>query len=53
MQNLGQQRAPLRMLLNNLDEEVAENPSDLVVYGGNGQAARNLNLTKLLRFCQN
>jgi urocanate hydratase len=34
--------APLRMLLNNLDEEVAENPADLVVYGGNGQAARNL-----------
>lgn len=34
--------APLRMLLNNLDAEVAENPADLVVYGGNGQAARNL-----------
>ncbi len=34
--------APLRMLLNNLDAEVAENPAGLVVYGGNGQAARNL-----------
>lgn len=36
-----QTEAPLRMLLNNLDEEVAENPSELVVYGGTGQAARN------------
>ena len=33
--------APLRMLLNNLDDEVAENPTELVVYGGIGQAARN------------
>ena len=33
--------APLRMLLNNLDPEVAERPEDLVVYGGSGQAARN------------
>ncbi|MEZ5009119.1 MAG: urocanate hydratase [Chitinophagales bacterium] len=33
--------APLRMLLNNLDDEVAENPDDLVVYGGIGKAARN------------
>lgn len=33
--------APLRMLLNNLDKEVAEKPEDLVVYGGTGQAARN------------
>ncbi|MGN6509289.1 MAG: urocanate hydratase [Chitinophaga sp.] len=33
--------APLRMLLNNLDAEVAENPDELVVYGGIGQAARN------------
>ncbi len=33
--------APLRMLLNNLDAEVAENPAELVVYGGIGQAARN------------
>ncbi|MEQ8470563.1 MAG: urocanate hydratase [Marinoscillum sp.] len=36
-----QTEAPLRMLLNNLDEEVAEDPSELVVYGGTGQAARN------------
>ncbi len=34
--------APLRMFLNNLDAEVAENPADLVVYGGTGQAARNV-----------
>jgi urocanate hydratase len=33
--------APLRMLLNNLDREVAENPEALVVYGGSGKAARN------------
>lgn len=33
--------APLRMLMNNLDAEVAENPSDLVVYGGIGRAARD------------
>src|SRR5690242_16812323 len=33
--------APLRMLLNNLDPEVAERPQDLVVYGGTGKAARN------------
>ncbi len=33
--------APLRMLMNNLDPEVAENPADLVVYGGIGRAARN------------
>lgn len=37
-----QTEAPLRMLLNNLDAEVAENPAELVVYGGNGQAARNI-----------
>ncbi|MFB7141237.1 urocanate hydratase [Gottfriedia sp. NPDC056225] len=35
------QEAALRMLLNNLDEEVAERPEDLVVYGGIGKAARN------------
>ncbi|WP_026690992.1 urocanate hydratase [Alteribacter aurantiacus] len=35
------QEAALRMLCNNLDPEVAENPSDLVVYGGIGKAARN------------
>src|SRR5579872_1855736 len=33
--------AALRMLLNNLDPEVAERPADLVVYGGIGKAARN------------
>jgi urocanate hydratase len=33
--------APLRMLMNNLDPDVAENPSELVVYGGIGRAARN------------
>jgi len=33
--------APLRMLMNNLDPEVAERPEDLVVYGGIGKAARN------------
>ncbi len=33
--------APLRMLMNNLDPDVAENPSDLVVYGGIGRAARD------------
>ncbi|MET3978778.1 urocanate hydratase [Mucilaginibacter sp. UYP25] len=36
-----QTEAPLRMLLNNLNGEVAENPEELVVYGGIGQAARN------------
>lgn len=36
-----QQEAALRMLMNNLDEEVAEHPDALVVYGGIGKAARN------------
>jgi len=36
-----QQEAALRMLMNNLDPEVAERPQDLVVYGGTGKAARN------------
>jgi urocanate hydratase len=36
-----QQEAALRMLMNNLDPEVAEHPDDLVVYGGTGRAARN------------
>jgi urocanate hydratase len=36
-----QQEAALRMLQNNLDPEVAENPDDLVVYGGTGRAARS------------
>ncbi|WP_119329362.1 urocanate hydratase [Cysteiniphilum halobium] len=33
--------APLRMLMNNLDPDIAEHPQDLVVYGGIGKAARN------------
>ena len=36
-----QTEAPLRMLLNNLDPEVAEHPESLVVYGGSGRAARS------------
>ncbi len=36
-----QQEAALRMLMNNLDPEVAERPEELVVYGGRGKAARN------------
>ena len=36
-----QQEAALRMLMNNLDPEVAEHPDELVVYGGTGKAARN------------
>src|SRR6187455_2177533 len=35
------QEAALRMLMNNLDPDVAERPEDLVVYGGSGKAARN------------
>ncbi|HEX9394324.1 MAG TPA: urocanate hydratase, partial [Gemmatimonadales bacterium] len=35
------QEAALRMLMNNLDPEVAERPQDLVVYGGTGKAARD------------
>ncbi|MBI4476208.1 MAG: urocanate hydratase [Acidobacteria bacterium] len=35
------QEAALRMLMNNLDPEVAERPQDLIVYGGTGKAARN------------
>ena len=35
------QEAALRMLMNNLDPDVAEHPEDLVVYGGTGRAARN------------
>ena len=35
------QEAALRMLMNNLDPEVAENPEELIVYGGTGKAARN------------
>ena len=36
-----QQEAALRMLMNNLDPEVAEKPDELIVYGGSGKAARN------------
>src|SRR5215216_3810405 len=36
-----QQEAALRMLMNNLDPDVAERPDDLVVYGGTGRAARS------------
>jgi urocanate hydratase len=36
-----QQEAAMRMLMNNLDEDVAERPQDLVIYGGTGKAARN------------
>lgn len=44
-----QTEAPLRMLLNNLDAEVAEDPSHLIVYGGTGQAARDCDaLNKIL-----
>jgi urocanate hydratase len=35
------QESAMRMLINNLDNEVAENPSELIVYGGNRKAARN------------
>ncbi|NWF87972.1 MAG: urocanate hydratase [Ignavibacteriaceae bacterium] len=35
------QEAAMRMLMNNLDPQVAENPSELIVYGGKGKAARN------------
>ena len=35
-----EQEAAMRMLMNNLDAEVAERPDDLVVYGGTGRAAR-------------
>jgi urocanate hydratase len=43
-----QTEAPLRMLLNNLDPEVAERPEALVVYGGTGKAARNHDALKAL-----
>jgi urocanate hydratase len=41
-----QAESALRMFLNNLDAEVAENPDKLVVYGGTGQAARNVDCAK-------
>jgi urocanate hydratase len=40
--------APLRMLLNNLDAEVAERPEELIVYGGSGKAARNHDALKAI-----
>ena len=43
-----QTEAPLRMLLNNLDPEVAEDPANLIVYGGTGQAARDPESAQLL-----
>ncbi|MBA2614877.1 MAG: urocanate hydratase [Actinobacteria bacterium] len=46
-----QTEAPLRMLLNNLDREVAERPEDLVVYGGSGKAARNPEALRALVRC--
>ncbi len=42
------QEAALRMLLNNLDPEVAERPQDLIVYGGRGKAARNIESLDLI-----
>lgn len=42
------QEAALRMLLNNLDPDVAERPGDLVVYGGSGKAARNWDCLKAI-----
>ena len=43
-----QQEAALRMLMNNLDPEVAERPDELVVYGGRGKAARNWDCYKAI-----
>lgn len=42
------QEAALRMLLNNLDPAVAERPEDLIVYGGRGKAARNMEALELI-----
>jgi urocanate hydratase len=51
------QEAALRMLLNNLDPEVAERPDDLIVYGGRGKAARSFealdNIIKALKVLEN
>jgi urocanate hydratase len=46
-----QTEAPLRMLLNNLDPEVAEHPERLVVYGGSGKAARSHDALRALVRC--
>src|SRR5436309_1927671 len=52
-----QQEGALRMLMNNLDEEVAENPRQLIVYGGSGRAARSWNafhaIVRALRTLEN
>lgn len=42
------QEAALRMLLNNLDPAVAERPEDLIVYGGRGKAARNMEALEMI-----
>lgn len=51
------QEAALRMLLNNLDPDVAERPEELIVYGGRGKAARNFealdNIIKSLKVLEN
>src|SRR5437660_1966352 len=48
------QEAAMRMLMNNLDEEVAENPRKLIVYGGSGRAARSWEaFHEILRALQN
>jgi urocanate hydratase len=46
-----QTEAPLRMFLNNLDAEVAEDPDNLIVYGGTGQAARNREAVEKIIAC--
>ncbi|HAI20299.1 MAG TPA: urocanate hydratase [Clostridiales bacterium UBA8153] len=46
-----EQEAALRMLMNNLDPEVAEKPEDLIVYGGTGKAARNWDCYRALVRC--
>jgi len=46
-----QTEAVLRMFLNNLDREIAEDPENLIVYGGNGQAARSVeDAKKIIKF---
>ncbi|MBS1669269.1 MAG: urocanate hydratase [Bacteroidetes bacterium] len=51
------QEAALRMLMNNMNPEVAERPNDLIVYGGRGKAARNFealdNIIKALKILEN
>src|SRR5512142_495339 len=43
-----QTEAALRMLMNNLDPDVAEKPGELIVYGGSGKAARDWNAYELI-----